>query len=71
MTLQTNVKYLLGFSYEKIRGRETKKKKESLMEFQIHLQKYTINIKHIKTDLHTISRVQSTKNINLASQNQQ
>lgn len=27
MTLQTNVKYLLGFSYEKIRGRETKKKK--------------------------------------------
>ena len=39
-------------------GREGQKKKNpqkpcSSMEFQAHLQKYTVNIKHIKTDFHT------------------
>ena len=56
---------------EEEKPKKKKKKKVSLLEFQIHVQKYKIKIKHIKTDLHTISRVQSTKNINLASQNQQ
>ena len=32
---------------------QTKPKKHcSSMEFQAHLQKYTVNIKHIKTDFH-------------------
>lgn len=60
MTLQTNAKYpFLGFSYEKIRVRRRTKKKTtsqkpySSMEFQAHLQKYTVNIKHIKTDFLT------------------
>ena len=41
-------------------GQKKKKKKKttpqkpcSSMEFQAHLQKYTVNIKHIKTDFHT------------------
>ena len=33
-------------------NKQTHKKPCSLMEFQAHLQKYTVNIKHIKTDFH-------------------
>lgn len=43
---------------ERSEGRGQKKQNKqkkpcSSMEFQAHLQKYTVNIKHIKTDFHT------------------